>query len=167
MVGKGRNWTFAALCTNDRIADKAALGSIRSHADGLTSYRFKLTCPSEGPSFITRVCGFGFHIPRFRLGQARRARLRKELENLAIIINCALQICSFATKSNKDLVKIPGTRRSNSARSNVGGNRRAEFQNPPAYRFIADIAPAICKHFLNVTKAQREAKVEPDGPLDC
>ena len=28
----------------------------------------------DGPSFITRVCGFGFHIPRSRFGQARRAR---------------------------------------------------------------------------------------------
>ncbi|MHC0055371.1 hypothetical protein, partial [Actibacterium sp. D379-3] len=30
--------------------------------------------PPDGPSFITRVCGSGFHIPRFRFGQARRAR---------------------------------------------------------------------------------------------
>jgi len=28
----------------------------------------------DAPSFITRVCGFGFHIPQFRFGQGRRAR---------------------------------------------------------------------------------------------
>ena len=33
-----------------------------------------LTCPPDGPSFITRVCGSGFHIRRCWFGQARRAR---------------------------------------------------------------------------------------------
>ena len=33
-----------------------------------------LDLPPKAPSFITRVCGFGFHIPRFHFGQARRAR---------------------------------------------------------------------------------------------
>jgi hypothetical protein len=30
--------------------------------------------PPEAPSFITRVCGFGFHILHRQFGQARRAR---------------------------------------------------------------------------------------------
>jgi len=30
--------------------------------------------PPDGSSFITRVCGSGFHILWFRIGQARRAR---------------------------------------------------------------------------------------------
>jgi len=30
--------------------------------------------PPEAPSFITRVCGFGFHILRRWFGQARPAR---------------------------------------------------------------------------------------------
>ncbi len=30
--------------------------------------------PPKAPSFITRVCGFGFHILRRQFGQARRAR---------------------------------------------------------------------------------------------
>ncbi len=64
------------------------------------------------------------------------------------------------------LSKMPGSRRLNPAGSDVGGDRRAEFQNPSADRFIADINATFRKHFLNVTKAQRKAKVEPDGPLD-
>lgn len=30
--------------------------------------------PPEAPSFITRVCGSGSHIPGFRFGQARPAQ---------------------------------------------------------------------------------------------
>ena len=39
----------------------------------MMGYKFKLgDLPPEAPSFITRVCGFGFYILRFRFGQARR-----------------------------------------------------------------------------------------------
>jgi hypothetical protein len=61
---------------------------------------------------------------------------------------------------------MPGSRRPNSARSDVSGNRRTELQDPAADRFIADIDPTFCKHFLNITIAQRKAKVETDGSLD-
>lgn len=33
--------------------------------------------PPKAPSFIPRVCGFGFHILRRLIGQARRARSRQ------------------------------------------------------------------------------------------
>ncbi len=93
-------------------------------------------------------------------------RLRQDLENLAFIVNSAPQIRPLATNSNKDLVKMPGSGRSNSAGSDVGGNRRSEFQNPSPDRFIADIDPAFGQHFLDVAKAQRKTKVEPNRPVD-
>ena len=47
--------------------------------------------PPEAPSFITRVCGFGFHIRRFRFGQARRARspqIAQALDALQRVFGC-------------------------------------------------------------------------------
>ena len=38
------------------------------------SIKLRVDLPPKAPSFITRVCGFGFHIRRLRFGQARRAR---------------------------------------------------------------------------------------------
>ena len=35
---------------------------------------FRADLPPEAPSFITRVCGFGFHIVHRQFGQARRAQ---------------------------------------------------------------------------------------------
>jgi hypothetical protein len=61
---------------------------------------------------------------------------------------------------------MPGSRRLNSAGSDVGGNRRTEFQNPTADCFIAHIDPALGKHFLDVPKAQWKSKIEPDGSLN-
>jgi len=47
--------------------------------------------PPEAPSFITRVCGFGFHIRRFHFGQARRAlslQIAQALDALQRVFGC-------------------------------------------------------------------------------
>ena len=55
-------------------------GETEDHDDRDTVLKLKtvatllVTCPPKAPSFITRVCGFGFYIRRLRFGQARRAR---------------------------------------------------------------------------------------------
>jgi hypothetical protein len=55
----GLNWTVPGFSTLSRRQKTLAV----------------TTCPApKAPSFITRVCGIGFHIRRFRFGQARRAR---------------------------------------------------------------------------------------------
>jgi hypothetical protein len=120
-----------------------------------------------GDNLIRKVSLFFQEFPyKFKGCALVPARLGQDLQNLTFIVNCAPQIHPLATNSNKDLIKMPGSRRLNSAGSDVGGNRRTEFQNPPADRFIADINASFGKHFLNVTKTQRKAKVEPDGPLN-
>ena len=51
----------------------------------------KRDLPPKAPSFITRVCGFGFHILRFRFGQARRAwspQIAQALDALQRVFGC-------------------------------------------------------------------------------
>jgi hypothetical protein len=76
------------------------------------------------------------------------------------------QVGLLATNADKNLIKMPGFRWLNSAGSDVGGNRRTEFQNPTADCFIAHIDPTLGKHFLDVPKAQRKSKIEPDSSLN-
>jgi hypothetical protein len=59
----------------------------------------------------------------------------------------------WASNADKNLIKMPGSRRLNSAGSDVGGDWRTELQDPAADRFIADIDPAFGQHFLDVPKA--------------
>jgi hypothetical protein len=40
----------------------------------LTAFDMAIDLPPEAPSFITRVCGFGFHIRWFQFQQAGRVR---------------------------------------------------------------------------------------------
>ncbi len=61
---------------------------------------------------------------------------------------------------------MPGSRRSNSAGSDVWGNRRAEFHFPSMDRIIACIDPVISQHILHIPKTRRKAKAEPDSTID-
>ena len=63
-------------------ATKTAMLNIASNEWNDAAQEMRLTSelnnrvdlPPEAPSFIPRVCGFGFHILRRQFGQARRAR---------------------------------------------------------------------------------------------
>lgn len=48
--------------------------SVTRRSRSATRSRVPSDLPPEAPSFITRVCGSGFHILRFGFGQARRER---------------------------------------------------------------------------------------------
>jgi hypothetical protein len=49
-------------------------GFFRDHNIRQAGHGLRLDLPPEAPSFITRVCGFEFHILGRHVGQARRAR---------------------------------------------------------------------------------------------
>lgn len=51
------------------------------------------------------------------------------------------------------------------AGSKIGGDLRAEPGCPKADRFVAHVDAAVSEHFLDITQAEREAKVEPDRML--
>jgi hypothetical protein len=79
--------------------------------------------------------------------------LGQDFKNLALIVYSTPQICPLATNADKNLIKMPDSRRLNSAGSMVGSDCRTKFQDPAADRFIADIDPAFGQHFLDVPKA--------------
>jgi hypothetical protein len=61
---------------------------------------------------------------------------------------------------------MPGFRRLNSVGPDVGGYRRAEFQNPSTYGLKADLNATFCQHFFHIPKTQRKLKIEPNRPMD-
>ena len=94
------------------------------------------------------------------------AGLGEDFKNLAFVVNGAPKVNPLTTDTDKNLIKMPGFRRLNSARPDLCRDRRPELQYPAADGFIADIDPALGQHFLDIPKAQRKAKVEPDRPLN-
>ena len=53
------------------------------------------------------------------------------------------------------------------ASSDVGGNRRTELVRPPADDLVTPIDPALGEKVLDVAKARRKPKIEPDHQADC
>jgi len=51
-------------------------------------------------------------------------------------------------------------------RMQVLGNYWPEFKNPPRSRFIADHQSALSQRILDISIAQREPEVDPDGMSD-
>src|SRR3954452_23658292 len=43
---------------------------------------------------------------------------------------------------------------------------RTEFEHPAPDRFVGQVKPAFGKQLLNITVAEREAKIDPDCELD-
>ena len=75
--------------------------------------------PPEASSFITRVCGFGFHIRR-QLGQARRARSRQvaqAIEALGRVFGCPEMSAVGRCCSRIDRAPFCGGRRPKCRRS--------------------------------------------------
>ena len=70
-------WSNLGGRTSDALiaatpGDQASARAVDALRNG--EYGTAVDLPPEAPSFITRVCGSGFHNLRFRFGQARRAR---------------------------------------------------------------------------------------------
>lgn len=94
------------------------------------------------------------------------ARLGQDFKNFALIVFGTPKICPLTTNADKNLIKMPGSRRINSAGPDVGGNHRAKFQNPAAHGIIPDINATFRQHFLDVPKTQRKAKIQPNRKMD-
>ena len=69
---------FLGIKHSAQYYTKAGVSSLYSDVYFLNDVKeddlLELDLPPKAPSFITRVCGFGFHILRFHFGQARHAR---------------------------------------------------------------------------------------------
>src|SRR5471030_444081 len=67
---------------------------------------------------------------------------------------------------NNHLVETPARRRPRSSTTQFPGELRSELRHPSSNSFVGDVEPAFGEQVLNVSEAEREAKVEPDSVPD-
>jgi hypothetical protein len=92
------------------------------------------------------------------------ARLHQTIEHLAFCVDGPPQIHFLAANGDEHLIKVPGRMRFGAHRSQTPGDHGAEHRHSD--RFVGDVDTAFGKQFFDVSEAQREAKIEPDGVLD-
>ena len=67
---------------------------------------------------------------------------------------------------HEDFINMPGVAQSAPLASNRAGVFRSELETPEADGLVGDDDPPFSQQILDISKAERETMVEPDGVAD-
>jgi hypothetical protein len=88
--------------------------------------------------------------------------LNQHIENLTLGVDGVLQICHPSIDLQMDFVKMPDRMRFRRALAQMRGDHRSEVVHPAAHCLVRHHDPALREQILNVAKAERESKREPN-----
>ena len=94
------------------------------------------------------------------------ARLDQDVEDLTLLIDSSPQIHSPAPDREHHLVHVPPARWSGSQSAQVAGEGGSKLQDPAPDGFVGNRDAAFGQEFLDVTVAQREPEIQPNGMPD-
>src|SRR5436305_2073315 len=92
--------------------------------------------------------------------------LNEDVQDLAFAVYRTPDVQLSAVDGDEHFVEMPPPGRSRPSSSQLARNDRTELQGPAADRLVGNIDATLGEHILDVTVAQSEAKIEPDGLLD-
>src|SRR3984893_1656250 len=92
--------------------------------------------------------------------------LDQDVEDISVLVDGAPKIVLLAADTDENLVHVPLVARLWPAPLQRIGEDPAEAQTPLADALVADHDPTRRQDQLNITQAQTEAVIEPDGMLD-
>ena len=92
--------------------------------------------------------------------------LDQEVKDLALVVNRSPQPEVPTRDRDHHLIKMPPRRRLRSSIAQFPGELRSELRHPSSNSFVGDVEPALGEQVLDVSEAEREAKVEPDSVPD-
>ena len=100
---------------------------------------------------------------QFQSGVLVALGLNQHIENLALGVDGAPQICHPPIDLQIDFVKMPSRVRLRAALAQLRGNHRSEIIHPAAHGFIRDRDPALSQQILD---AEGEPEIEPDRVIN-
>ena len=93
-------------------------------------------------------------------------RLNQDVQDLAFAVHGSPDVHLSAVDGDKHFVEMPAQVRAMPSPRQLAGNDGAELQSPTADRLVGHVDTALGEHVLDVTVAQSEAEIEPEGLLD-
>ena len=102
----------------------------------------------------------------FSAAPVSRRALHHEIKDHTFIVNGAPKIHALAADGADHLTQVPSGTCGRRSASEIVRNLRSEFVCPVSDRFIAEFDAAFCQQFLDIAKAQRESKVQPNRLSD-
>ena len=92
--------------------------------------------------------------------------LKENIEHEAVLVHCAPQPMPNAVDARADFIQIPAGTPPGFPLAQFFRKQGTEFDAPLPERLVTDLDTALVESFLNVSVAQGEAVIEPDGVLD-
>src|SRR5262249_16880532 len=92
--------------------------------------------------------------------------LDQDIQHVAVLIDHPPQIVTFALDGQKHFIEMPFVTRPRTATAQLIGILLAKFATPLADRLIGHDDSAFKQELFDITKAQTESEVEPDGVAD-
>ena len=92
--------------------------------------------------------------------------LNKDVQGIAILIYSSPQILASALNRDENLVEEPRVAKYSLPSLHRAGVGRPEFPTPLPDGFVGDGYPTLRKQVLDITIAQAESVIEPDGLAD-
>src|SRR5438552_7159316 len=94
------------------------------------------------------------------------ARLNQDVDHVAVLIHGTPEILLLAVDANEDFVQVPNIAEAALTPFQFSGIVGTELLTPESNRFIRDDDSAFGEKILDISEAQAETMVNPDGIAD-
>jgi hypothetical protein len=92
--------------------------------------------------------------------------LDEKVKDLAFVVNRSPQPEMPTCDRDHNLIKMPARRRPRSSIAQFLGELRSKLRHPSSNSFVGDVETAFGEQVLDVSQAECEAKIQPNGVLD-
>ena len=90
----------------------------------------------------------------------------QDIQHIAILIHCSPQVELYSLNLHEEFIHMPGVAQSTPLASDRAGVFRSELETPEADGLVGDGDSPFSQPILDISKAQRETMVEPNGMTD-
>src|SRR5262245_42352019 len=88
------------------------------------------------------------------------------IDYVSVLVNRAPEILSLALDSHEEFVQVPSVSQAALSSPECPGVLGAELLTPLSDGLVGDYDPALCQKVFNISEAQAESAIEPDGMAD-
>ncbi len=93
-------------------------------------------------------------------------RLEQDVDHVAVLIDRTPEILPPTLDGHEEFVQVPRIAQPTLATLERTGVLGTELQTPQSDGLVSDDDPPLCQEILDISKAQKEAVIEPDGVAD-
>ena len=90
-------------------------------------------------------------------------RLHEDVDDIAVLVDGTPKILPLSLDGDEDLVQVPYVSQASLSALQSTSVLRTEFDAPKSDRFIGNRDAALRQQILDISKADAESMVEPDG----